>query len=122
MDAISFVLGVKASDLRGFSLKDLIFNDGSENSAQNNREAWVELVMHTNGGEERFEWNMDRLRAKAAKKTATRQAAKAKRDALKAKKAAKQKRLSEKAAKRAYPERGSLGNLQCNLRRHSRTH
>lgn len=44
MDAISFVLGVRASHLRGASLKDLIFNPEGKSSADADR-ASVELVL-----------------------------------------------------------------------------
>ncbi|KAL6059836.1 SMC hinge domain-containing protein [Balamuthia mandrillaris] len=57
MDAISFVLGVRAHDLRGNKLKDLIYRVEGENgsfSSQNPREAWVMLVFVTVEEEEVF--------------------------------------------------------------------
>eukprot|EP00002_Diphylleia_rotans_P023070 TRINITY_DN4533_c0_g1_i4.p1 TRINITY_DN4533_c0_g1~~TRINITY_DN4533_c0_g1_i4.p1 ORF type:complete len:1175 (+),score=260.58 TRINITY_DN4533_c0_g1_i4:389-3913(+) len=49
MDAISFGLGVKASNLRGTNLKDLIF---SATNPQTRRKAYVTVVIEAENGEE----------------------------------------------------------------------
>lgn len=50
MDAISFVLGVKATHLRGSQLKDLIFRVEGESARPQN--SYVKLVYSSENGEE----------------------------------------------------------------------
>lgn len=56
MDAISFVLGIKTKQLRGTRLRDLVYRVEGEGTAEDDKEAWVQLVfIHRVGteGEER---------------------------------------------------------------------
>jgi chromosome segregation ATPase len=53
MDALSFVLGLRASVLRGGSLKDLIYHmEGKEPAAK--KGAFVRMVFHDGGKELNF--------------------------------------------------------------------
>jgi len=52
MDAISFVLGVKSHQLRGSQLRDLIHKKEDEKSADNTRDAYVEIVYKKSPEEE----------------------------------------------------------------------
>jgi len=52
MDATSFVLGVRTSQLRGKQLKDLIYRHSSETSQPVKRDAYVELKYVSNDGVE----------------------------------------------------------------------
>jgi structural maintenance of chromosome 1 len=58
MDAISFVLGVRSSHLRGAQLKDLIYAHDDKEKEQKGRKAFVRLIYRQteNGSENEFKF------------------------------------------------------------------